>query len=225
MLPITLLATGLVLAPISHYRLGAARTARVALCADSDAADMKMRVAAARVVRAAEAFGDSQGEAAIVWVREALAARGGDVDGSVLLEQQLVLFEECLLEESGKCKELDLALTQLEKELEVSAGPVGAFAHLFGQSKADRASARVRTAAAKFGTEQERIAEMWIAEMRANRALDPFALLEQQVALFGECMVDDDTNRCKELHEALAALQVSLGVRGKIVSTGGLMSK
>lgn len=129
-------------------------------------------------------------------------------------------LQECLIEDSEDsiCTELDQALTALEQHLMVRSQ---------GDGKIDRACARVRTAAAKFGPEQENVAALWVAEMRRNESVNPLALLEQQVALFGECLLDDDggPERCKELNEALGALQVSLGIRGKIMPTRGLVSK
>merc|ERR1719337_202791 len=115
-----------------------------------------------------------------------------EVDKAGLLGKQMALFDECLLEESGKCEELDRALTSLEMQLQQGeAGPVDALVGLFGQSKLDRASARVRTAAAKFGAEQGKIADLWLADLRKrDRAIDPLELLEQETLLFGECLAD-----------------------------------
>jgi len=201
----------------------AIRAGRVALCAGPEA---EIKDAAARVVTAAGQFGESQGAAAARWVEDAMNAGGGGAEAaSKLLEEQLEFFEECLVEESFLCEELDAALSALEKKLAAYEGPAEAFkGGLVVKSKVDRAEARVRTAAAKFGEEQERIASLWVAEMRKDRSLNPFMLLEQQLALFGECMLDDDggSERCQELHDSLAALQLSLGVRGMITPTGGL---
>lgn len=201
------------------------RTPQVALCAEPD----PMQEAAARVIAAAERYGDTQGAAAAAWVEEAMSVCRGEecaIDTSELFDKQMMLFEECVIEDADMCKELDQALTDLEQQLkmgdEVAFDDDGAF----GKSKLDRASARVRTAAAKFGPEQERIAALWVAEVRKNGSMNPFALLEQQMALFGECILDDDggSKRCQELNQALGALQVSLGVRGKAVPTRGFNS-
>ena len=111
-----------------------------------DASELKIREAAIRVVAAANKFGDAQGEAAAQWVMDAMSSRGeSEVDCAGLLGKQMALFDECLVEESGKCQELDQALTSLEMQLqEGDSGPVDALVGLFGQSKLDRASARVR---------------------------------------------------------------------------------
>ena len=107
----------------------------------------------------------------------------------------------------------------------VAPPAAAAFAGIFGTSKVDRAAARVRKAAAAFGPEQKRVAELWTADVRSNCAANPTALLQGQVALFGECLLDEDgcSARCQELQESLDALQASLGIRGKIVSTRDLM--
>ena len=77
-------------------------------------------------------------------------------------------------------------------------------------------------AASKFGPEQKKVAAAWVSDVRASGSINPAQLLEQQVALFGECLLDEDgggSERCQELQDALGALQAGLGVRGKIVPT------
>jgi len=210
---------------------------RVSLCAadDGDAAVEALASAAARVVEAAEQFGGAHGEAALAWVDEAMEAHltgTDDTTATELLDKQLALFEECLLDEEGdgsKCKELDDALAALEAMLDgANEFPVDAFAGHFFKSKLERAAARVRAAAAKFGPEQKAIAELWVSDKKANGALNPVALLEEQAALFGECLLDEDgggSERCKELDDALGALQAGLGVRGGIVPTNRFVVK
>jgi len=193
-----------------------------------DEPELRVRAAAIRVVAAANKFGEAQGEAAAEWVTDAMSSRFGKVDCAALLGKQMALFEECLLEESGKCTELDQALTSLELQLqEGESGPVDSLVGLFGQSKLDRASARVLKAAAKFGADQERIADLWLEDVRERGgAIDPLELLEQETLLFSECLADEDgPERCKELDEALAALQLSLGVGGRVVSTADFAAK
>jgi len=152
-----------------------------------------------------------------------MKSRSGELDDAGLLDQQMALFEECLIEDSAKCMELDQALTLLETQLKQSEGQLDALVGIFGQSKLDRASARVLKAASKFGPEQEKIAQLWVDEVRrSGEEVNPLALLEQQTSLFGECLLDEDggSSRCDELNEALGALQLCLGVRGRVVSTG-----
>lgn len=205
------------------------------LCVDVEMSERRVREAAIRVVAAASQFGDAQGEAAAEWVKEAMDSRSREVDCAALLGKQMALFEECLIEESALCKELDQALTLLEGQLEkgetgtLLEGQLDALVGLFGQSQLDRALARVRTAASKFGVEQGKIAKLWVKDVRRNRKnINPLTLLEQQTSLFGECLVEDDdedggSGRCEELNEALGALQRSLGIRGRVVSTGSLV--
>ena len=202
------------------------------MCAPLDAGDLELQEAARRVIAAAKQFGIPQEEAAAAWVDDAL--RGRAADGSELLSQQLSLFEGCLLdgEDDGsvdRCKELDDALGALEHHLMAAATqtPAESFFAVFGKSKVDRAAARVRAAATKFGPAQGKVAAAWVAEVRRNGQVDPVRLLEAQEALFGECLLDEDggSSRCRELSESLSALQASLGVRGSIISTRDLLPK
>mmetsp|Transcript_11487 Transcript_11487/g.37766 ORF Transcript_11487/g.37766 Transcript_11487/m.37766 type:complete len:235 (-) Transcript_11487:451-1155(-) len=206
-------------APLPALRPPAAR-----VLLSADASELMVREAAMRVVAAANKFGSTQGEAAAEWVMEAMSSRSGEVDCEELLGKQLALFDECLVEDSANCEELDEALSSLEAQLKQGeAGPLD----IFGQSKMDRAAARVRTAAAKFGADYGKVAEQWIADVRGSGSeVSPFALLEQQMSLFGECLLDVDdeegggaSERCEELSEALGALQLSLGVKGRVVAT------
>ena len=160
-------------------------------------------------------FGKAQAVAATAWVERALSLdpdASRDTDGLFL--QQLTLFEGCLLDDAdggAKCKELDAALTELEMAMESGATEEkSARFNLFG-SRADRAAARVRNAASKFGLEQKKGADAWVKRVLAGEVTSE-GLLEQQVALFGECMLSEDgsPSKCEELQEALAALQEAL---------------
>jgi len=219
----TLLATfvtALLLPHAPRVVVSRPRVAHIALCAPEDAT---LKAAAARVIAAAEQFGSAQAEAAAEWIDEAIGAGTDAEDGSKLLQKQLVLFEECLVEdEGGSCEELDKALSALEEEL-VARSNKGE--EVVPPSASWLAAARVRTAAAKYGPEQKRVAELWLAEVRSKGVANPAGLLEAQTELFGECLVDydDGPSRCEELEQALEALQVSLGIGGKVVSTRGLM--
>ena len=168
----------------------APRAGRVVLCAAGDGAS-KLKAASIRVVEAAASFGDSQGQAAANWVADALA--GAKDDGTVLLEQQLSLFEECLIDdEDGKCKELDSALTAFEGALAEApeAGSTKTKLRVL-QSKKDRAGARVRAAAAKFGPAQKSFAADWTkSALDAGEASD--SLMEQTLLLFDQCQVTAD---------------------------------
>lgn len=122
-------------------------------------------------------------------------------------------------------QELDAALNALEMRLNTLS---------FGSAKLDRAAARVRKAARKFGPEQADAADVWLAGARTEGAANPAVLLQAQVDIFGvdidfgvdiECLLDEDggSSLCDELADALTALQASLNIRGSVVSTRGLM--
>lgn len=182
-----------------------------------------LREAGNRVIDAAKKFGRTQEAQARAWVTEAIESQASEVDTDTLLEKQLVLFEECLIDdEGGKCKELDAALTALERELRMNKDAKGLKAK-FANVKLDRALARVRKAAGNFGPEHARSAAVWAAQVRATKSANPVTLLEQQEALFGECLIDEDGSSCRDLQDSLDALQRALGVHGKVVSTAASM--
>ena len=233
MISALVLSLGLLVPSPSVLRAPVAlRASPIALCApEADAGDLSLYRSAARVVLAAKQFGGKHAEAAAQWVDSVMSPT--TLDGNKLLESQLELFEECIIddEEDGgdKCKELDAALTELEGHLMAAAAttPVeGTFA-VFGQGNGnfDRAAARVRAAAEKFGPEQAKAAAVAVAEVREVRAANPVGLLESQESLFGECLLDENgcSMRCKELQESLDALQASLGISGSVVKTSGLL--
>lgn len=214
MLSVFALSSGLTLpSPVVHGGYAVRPALRVSLCAlDESSARIE---AAKRVVEVAGLFGDAQKDAAKVWVVEALAGDGADA--KLLLEQQMDLFDECIIgeDDGAKCKELDQALSALEGELNA------------GSNSLDRAGALVRKAASKFGIDQEKAALLWTEHAKKNKASDPTLLLQSQFALFGECLLEDDgkSSRCLELQDAINALQESIGVGGMVVSTAGLMPK
>ena len=228
--PLVASALGLMIsAPLRASLAPTQRSPLIFLCTPGPG-DVQLREAARRVVAAAEAFGSTQAEVATTWVNQVMMEDGVPMDSAQLLETQLSLFDECLIsDEDGavKCKELDAALGELEGHLmaAASATPAEQFFSIFGTSKLDRAAARVRSAANKFGPEEGKAAEDWIVQVREQGAADPAGLLESQMALFGECLLDEGgtSARCQELEESLQALQVSLGIRGMIVSTRDLI--
>lgn len=195
------------------------RASGIALCAANDADAENVQQAAERVVAVAKQFGSEQGAAAIDWVSKAASS---GADSEELLKAQLALFEGCIIDDEdedagAKCIELDSALAELEE----ASGTVDT-----SSSRMERAAARVRVAASKFGPLEKKAAEVWVAEVRENGGANPAALLEQQVSLFGECILEEDgsgSGRCRELQEALTALQASLGIGGRVVSLRGLM--
>ena len=169
-----------------------------------------LEAAAERVRAAAAKFGTTQATAASDWVDKALVADpDAPLKADSLLSTQLALFEECLLDdEDGKCAELDNALIELESNLGKAKG-------IFMQrNQFERAGARLKKAAGKFGPEQAKAAATWIRKTRSGEAAkEEGSLLEQQVALFGECLLEDGADgskKCQELEGALAALLEAL---------------
>lgn len=222
--------------PSLHTRVAmhsAHRATRVYLCDSGDASSSeKLQGAAARVVSAASLFGDEQGAAAAAWVKDALQGTKSDV--ASLLDQQLSLFEGCIITDDGAqhCMELDAALDDLLAALAAAEECIiddeggGALQCIESDAKLDRALARVRVAASQFGKDQARVATIWTEQVKSTGAANPAVLLEQQVALFDECLVEygeEGPNKCKELQDSLNALQSALGVGGRVVSTKGFM--
>lgn len=172
--------------------------------------DFDIDAAADAVKKVAAEFGDQQAKLAAAWVDAAIGSDGCPT--SSLLEEQLVLFEECLVDDKdGKCKELDAALTAFETTL----GP--GFKLPWAK---ERAAAKVSAAAAKFGVVQQQVAKDWAKKaIVLGETSDGPSLMEQQVLIFGECAVTEDGNpdpKCVALFEALDDLQVAL--TGKVVA-------
>ena len=72
----------------------------------------------------------------------------------------------------------------------------------------------MRAAAGKFGSTQKQVAQDWTAKaILLGTPEDGPSLMEQQLALFGECQVGADGTpdpKCIALYEALDNLQVAL---------------
>jgi len=172
-----------------------------------------VEAAASAVKKVAAKFGKAQADRANAWL-DTMVKHDGETPTESLLNEQLVLFEECLLDdEGGKCKELDAALTAFESALteQPTAGETRAKANLrkFAQ---DRAGARVRAAASKFGTAQKAFATDWTREAVAAGATSS-VLMEQTLKLFDQCEVTADGKadpKCVALFEALDNLQIAL---------------
>lgn len=167
--------------------------------------------AAAAVKKAAAKFGKAQADSTATWL-DAVVKDGNQAE--TLLQEQLALFEECLVDDEGdKCKELDAALTTFEAALTEGAteGETKAKANLrkFAQG---RAGARVRAAAGKFGPTQKAFAVDWTNEAISAGATSS-SLMEQTLKLFDQCEVTEDGKadpKCVALFEALDNLQVAL---------------
>jgi len=169
--------------------------------------------AASAVKKAAAKFGKAQSDSAKAWV-DAVVASDDGCPSEGLLSDQLVLFEECMVDdEGGKCKELDSALTAFEEALAVKLAPGASNTKAnLEKSKKNRAAARVRSAAAKFGAPQKAFAETWTRDAVAA-GTSSGQLMEQTLALFDSCSVTADGKadpKCVALFDALDNLQVAL---------------
>ena len=175
--------------------------------------DVSVEEAAAAVKAAAKKFGKAQFDAATSWL-DAVVSSGEGCPTEDLLAEQLVLFDECMLDDEGdKCKELDAALSAFEASLaeKVPAGSTKTKETL-QKSKNNRAAARVRAAASKFGAEQKKFAESWTKEAVAAGSASG-SLMEKTLDLFDQCQVTEDGKadpKCVKLFEALDNLQVAL---------------
>ena len=183
--------------------------------------------AALAVKKVASRFGVTQRKAAEAWVE---AAVGEGCPTTSLLEEQLQLFNECLLEDEGnKCKELDAALTEFDKALASSPKSKKNEPNLdfiFG-SKRERSAARVKEAARAFGNVEAQAAREWTAKLlkEGKPAEDSPSLMEQQVLIFGECKMTPDGKpdpKCVALYEALDDLQLAL--TGEVVQPTAVLA-
>jgi len=218
-----------------HHNLHAARAhgqARRAVqpsCVATSNEDKAVLAAAKKVMRSAAKFGVTQGKVAQLWVEEAM--RGGNPNPAALTEVELVLFEECKLEDGGKCAELSTGMEELlsaveEKRAKPSAA--GFFEFKLGATPIENAAAKVRAAATSFGPEQKEAADAWIKKVAGGQQLAASSLLEEQILLFGECVLSEGSTQsnCEELEQALEEMQAALDSTniasasvGKIMST------
>ena len=80
-------------------------------------------------------------------------------------------------------------------------------------------SKRVVDAARKFGSAQADAAEAWVELAKvyavAGKVPSREALLQQDVALFTDCLLDEDADKCKELDSALREILALLDTQGK----------
>lgn len=68
------------------------------------------------------------------------------------------------------------------------------------------ASKRVTMIAKRFGPTQGKAAQKWVEDALQGSSTSSAVLMEQQLALFDECSVDDESGRCKALSEAIDAM-------------------
>jgi hypothetical protein len=189
---------------------------------------LSAEAAAEAVKKAAAKFGKTQVDAATKWADAAINEE--NCPTASLLEEQLTLFEACAVDDpDGKCKELDAALSAFDAALVADPtvkdgqrkGP--RFSFSFGGNAKEKAAARVRAAASKFGPIQKQVATDFTKKaLILGEAADGPSLMDQQVMLFGECAVTDDGKpdpKCVALFQALDDLQLAL--EGKVVSPSG----
>jgi len=167
----------------------------------------------------AKTFGPTQGKMAQDWVEKAV--KGGGASPASLMEMQLTLFEECQLEddsaEGGRCKELSEAIDDLtsavekRKEEKAEGKP---FTITFGATPIQEAATKLRETASLFGPEQKQAADAWIKKVTSGQAASADAMLQEQITLFGECVLSDEgtPSNCQQLEAVLAELQAAIDV-------------
>ena len=86
------------------------------------------------------------------------------------------------------------------------------FEFVMGQTPIQEAATKLRSTATLFGPEQKAAADAWIKKMTSGAVRDGSGLLEEQVALFGECVLSEDStpSNCQQLEQALADLQSAI---------------
>lgn len=140
------------------------------------------------------------------------------------MEQQILLFESCLLDDDdggAKCKQLDTALVALQAALDAKGGKAVSkkltLSEMFAGNPLQDAAKKVTDAAGKFGPEQRGAALEYVKKaLDGETVSDGSELLERRILLFGECLLSEDgtTSKCEELEEALRGLQTLLGNKG-----------
>jgi hypothetical protein len=226
-------ALSLLLAPASAFAppaslAAAPRTAvvqRQVLMVAKSEEDKQLLAASKKVVLIAKRFGVAQGKGAQAWIEQAV--KGGDARTESLVNMQLALFEECSLDdESGKCKQLTEAMEAMtqavEKRKDTSFFKDGvlkpsALSRQFGTTAVQAAATKLRSAATKFGPEQKAVADAWIKKAASGDVSDAgCTLLEEQITLFGECVLSEDgtPSNCQLLTEALESFQEALDTSG-----------
>mmetsp|Transcript_73983 Transcript_73983/g.123556 ORF Transcript_73983/g.123556 Transcript_73983/m.123556 type:complete len:346 (+) Transcript_73983:25-1062(+) len=171
--------------------------------------------ASQKVTLTAKAFGVKQAKAAQLWVEEAIKA--GDSDSDKLMQMQLQLFEECKLDdESDRCKELSAAIEELTNAVaERKNSPRSAefdWAFMTGATPIQLAATKLRECATLFGPEQKAAADVWIKKITLGKVSSGAGLLEEQVMLFGECVLSEGStpSNCQKLEQALGELQLAI---------------
>lgn len=201
--------------PVGSFNSATVR--RASLIAQSKEVDEKqVKAASAKLRKAAAMFGKEQKEAADQWLDRTLAT--GGFSSSSLLEQKTMLFEECTINDDGSssCMQLDEALVDLQDAMAAQAlvGDATTSKKRLAQSSVNKAALGVRSAAAKFGPAQKKQADAWV-QRALNGGASSSSLIEESVALFGECELSEEgskaPNKCAALSKALEDLRAALG--------------
>jgi len=184
--------------------------ARHIVCIATSKEEKALFAASKKVTLVAKSFGPTQGKAAQAWVEEAL--KSGDATADTLVQMQLALFDECKLDdESGRCKALSSAVDALtaavaerKNKPKTSVGR----GDLTG-TPIQEAATKLRKTATLFGPEQKEAADKWIKKIISGQVSSGEALLEEQVTLFGECVLSEGStpSNCEKLDTALSDLQ------------------
>ena len=216
------LASASAFAPVTSRLSLATTSPRTALVMVAKTEEDKALLASSKkVVMIAKRFGVAQGKGAQAWVEQAV--KGGDARTESLVNMQLALFEECSIDdESGKCKQLTAAMEDMVSAVAKRSSSSfykdgvlkpSALSLQFGPTAVQTAANKLRSAASKFGPEQKAVADAWIKKAAGGDVADAgCTLLEEQITLFGECVLSEDgtPSNCQLLTEALESFQEAL---------------
>jgi len=186
------------------------------ICIATTEGDKALLEASKKVTLVAKRFGDMQGKAAQTWVEQAI--KGGDASASGLVEMQLALFEDCKLDDGGRCKDLTDAVAALTAAVEDKKSKPKTeginWQVAAGTTPIQIAATKVRISASQFGLEQQAAADQWIKKVTRGKVADGQSLLEEQIMLFGECVLSEGgtPSNCQQLEEALIELQEAIEV-------------
>jgi len=188
------------------------RRASTPMCVATSEEDKALLESSMKVTMAAKRFGAMQGQAAQTWVE--LAIKDGDATTKNLMELQMALFEECKLDDGGRCKDLSDAIDELTLAVvdrKNKPKPEG-IQFQFGATPIQAAATKLRETAALFGPEQKTAADVWIKKIIEGSENDGKGLLEEQVMLFGECVLSDGgtPSNCEQLVAAVGELQEAI---------------
>jgi len=206
--------------PAAVVRMPASRLAVHPTMVAKSPEEKALLSASRKVTLAAAKFGPTQGKAAQKWVADSIDAGNlyDDFKTDTLMEMQLTLFAECQLDDdTGKCKDLSEAIDALTSAVAERKNKPKTdefdFDIALGATPIQEAATKLRSAATLFGPEQKTAADEWIKKVISGDTMSKATgLLEEQVALFGECVLSEDStpSNCQKLEEALSELQTAI---------------